>query len=438
MDNKSIIDSGYDRIRSAAGWLALSPVILFLILYVAVSLILDDFYSMPVSVALLISSAWAVITMRGRPLAKRIEVFSRAAGHANILYMIWIFILAGAFASMAGETGAVEATVSIALRSVPSGLVVPMLFLAACFISLSIGTSVGTVVALTPLASGIASAAGAPVPFYVAVILGGAFFGDNLSFISDTTIAATRSQECGMADKFKANIWLALPAALITTAIYMLTGPDTGAVSLPQEKEWTLVIPYLVVIGTAIAGINVTIVLSLGILATLALGALHGHTPLSLAGAAGSGIAGMGGLIIITLLAAGMLGVIKSTGGIRFLIQSLTSRVSGKRGVQTVITLLVAAVNLCTANNTVAIITVGGISRDISQRFGIDPRKTASLLDSTSCIVQCMIPYGAQTLLATSLAGISPAAPFPYLYYPWALAVMTALSIIFLFPKRLN
>lgn len=438
MDNKSIIDSGYDRIRSAAGWLALSPVILFLILYVAVSLILDDFYSMPVSVALLISSAWSVITMRGRPLAKRIEVFSRAAGHANILYMIWIFILAGAFASMAGETGAVEATVSIALRSVPSGLVVPMLFLAACFISLSIGTSVGTVVALTPLASGIASAAGAPVPFYVAVILGGAFFGDNLSFISDTTIAATRSQECGMADKFKANIWLALPAALITTAIYMLTGPDTGAVSLPQEKEWTLVIPYLVVIGTAIAGINVTIVLSLGILATLALGALHGHTPLSLAGAAGSGIAGMGGLIIITLLAAGMLGVIKSTGGIRFLIQSLTSRVSGKRGVQTVITLLVAAVNLCTANNTVAIITVGGISRDISQRFGIDPRKTASLLDSTSCIVQCMIPYGAQTLLATSLAGISPAAPFPYLYYPWALAVMTALSIIFLFPKRLN
>lgn len=438
MDNKSIIDSGYDRIRSAAGWLALSPVILFLILYVAVSLILDDFYSMPVSVALLISSAWAVITMRGRPLAKRIEVFSRAAGHANILYMIWIFILAGAFASMAGEIGSVEATVSIALRSVPSGLVVPMLFLTACFISLSIGTSVGTVVALTPLASGIASAAGAPVPFYVAVILGGAFFGDNLSFISDTTIAATRSQECGMADKFKANIWLALPAALITTAIYMLTGPDTGAVSLPQEKEWTLVIPYLVVIGTVIAGINVTIVLSLGILATLALGALHGHTPLSLAGAAGSGIAGMGGLIIITLLAAGMLGVIKSTGGIRFLLQSLTSRVSGKRGAQTVITLLVAAVNLCTANNTVAIITVGGISRDISQRFGIDPRKTASLLDSTSCIVQCMIPYGAQTLLATSLAGISPAAPFPYLYYPWALAVMTALSIIFLFPKRLN
>lgn len=438
MDNKSIIDSGYDRIRPAAGWLALSPVILFLILYVAVSLILDDFYSMPVSVALLISSAWAVITMRGRPLVKRIEVFSRAAGHANILYMIWIFILAGAFAAMAGEIGAVEATVSIALRSVPSGLVVPMLFLAACFISLSIGTSVGTVVALTPLASGIASAAGAPVPFYVAVILGGAFFGDNLSFISDTTIAATRSQECGMADKFKANIWLALPAALITAAIYMLTGHDTGPVSLPLEKDWTLVIPYLVVIGTAIAGINVTLVLSLGILATLALGALHGHTPLSLAGAAGSGIASMGDLIIITLLAAGMLGIIKSSGGIRFLLQSLTSRVSGRRGAQTVITLLVATVNLCTANNTVAIITVGGISRDISQRFGIDPRKTASLLDSTSCIVQCLIPYGAQTLLATSLAGISPAAPFPYLYYPWALAAMTALSIIFLFPKRLN
>ncbi len=430
--------SGGDEVSSPQGWLALSPIVLFLVLYVAVSIILDDFYKMPIAVALLIASAWAIIISRGKPLLKRIEIFSRAAGHSNILYMIWVFILAGAFAAMAKDIGAVEATVSLALHAFPPGFVVPMLFFAACFISLSIGTSVGTVVALAPLATEIATASDASVAFYVAVVLGGAFFGDNLSFISDTTIAATRSQECNMADKFKANIWIALPAALVTLGIYIMTGLDTHAVELPASKNWTLIIPYLVVLGTAIAGINVTAVLSLGIISAVILGLTTGLSLTDLASSAGAGIDGMGNLIIITLLAAGMLGMIKNAGGITFILQSLTRHVSGRRGGQAVITVLVAVVNMCTANNTVAIITVGGISRDISQRFGIDPRKTASLLDTTSCIVQCLIPYGAQTLLATSLAGISPAAPFPYLYYPWALAGMTALSIIFLFPRRLN
>lgn len=430
--------SGGDEVSSPQGWLALSPIVLFLVLYVAVSIILDDFYKMPIAVALLIASAWAIIISRGKPLLKRIEIFSRAAGHSNILYMIWVFILAGAFAAMAKDIGAVEATVSLALHAFPPGFVVPMLFFAACFISLSIGTSVGTVVALAPLATEIATASDASVAFYVAVVLGGAFFGDNLSFISDTTIAATRSQECNMADKFKANIWIALPAALITLGIYIMTGLDTHAVELPESKNWTLIIPYLVVLGTAIAGINVTAVLSLGIISAVILGLTTGLSLTDLASSAGAGIDGMGNLIIITLLAAGMLGMIKNAGGITFILQSLTRHVSGRRGGQAVITVLVAVVNLCTANNTVAIITVGGISRDISQRFGIDPRKTASLLDTTSCIVQCLIPYGAQTLLATSLAGISPAAPFPYLYYPWTLAAMTTLSIIFLFPRRLN
>lgn len=427
-----------DEVSSPQGWLALSPIVLFLVLYVAVSIILDDFYKMPIAVALLIASAWAIIISRGKPLLKRIEIFSRAAGHSNILYMIWVFILAGAFAAMAKDIGAVKATVSLALHAFPPGFVVPMLFFAACFISLSIGTSVGTVVALAPLATEIATASDASVAFYVAVVLGGAFFGDNLSFISDTTIAATRSQECNMADKFKANIWIALPAALITLGIYIMTGLDTHTVELPESKNWTLIIPYLVVLGTAIAGINVTAVLSLGIISAVILGLTTGLSLTDLASSAGAGIDGMGNLIIITLLAAGMLGMIKNAGGITFILQSLTRHVSGRRGGQAVITVLVAVVNMCTANNTVAIITVGGISRDISQRFGIDPRKTASLLDTTSCIVQCLIPYGAQTLLATSLAGISPAAPFPYLYYPWALAGMTALSIIFLFPRRLN
>ncbi len=442
MKNRNgIIETDNDVMQVSArrGWLALSPVVVFLLLYMAVSIILDDFYKMPVSVALMLSSMWAIVIYRGRPLLQRIEDFSRSAGHANILYMIWVFILAGAFAAIAKESGSVMATVNLALRVFPPAFVVPMVFFAACFISLSIGTSVGTVVALTPLAVEIAETAGGSVPFFVAVVLGGAFFGDNLSFISDTTIAATRSQGCDMSDKFKANLWIALPAAVITLMLYVILGAGVNDnVALPSDTDWWLILPYLTVIVTAVMGINVTIVLTLGIICSVVMGLVQGFTLVDLASFAGDGIAGMGDLIIITLLAAGMLGIVKRAGGIAFILQGLTRRIHGCRGAQSIIAILVAIVNLCTANNTVAIITVGSISRDISRRYGIDPRKAASLLDSTSCIVQCLIPYGAQTLLASGMAGISPGAPFPYLYYPWALGVMVILSIIFLFPKKLN
>lgn len=432
-------DNDVMQIPARRGWLALSPVVVFLLLYMAVSIILDDFYKMPISVALMLSSMWAIVIYRGRPLLQRIEDFSRSAGHANILYMIWVFILAGAFAAIAKESGSVMATVNLALRVFPPAFVVPMVFFAACFISLSIGTSVGTVVALTPLTVEIAETAGGSVPFFVAVVLGGAFFGDNLSFISDTTIAATRSQGCDMSDKFKANLWIALPAAVITLMLYVILGAEVNDnVVLPSDTDWWLILPYLTVIVTAVMGINVTIVLTLGIICSVVMGLVQGVTLVDLASFAGDGIAGMGDLIIITLLAAGMLGIVKRAGGIAFILQGLTRRIHGCRGAQSIIAILVAIVNLCTANNTVAIITVGSISRDISRRYGIDPRKAASLLDSTSCIVQCLIPYGAQTLLASGMAGISPGAPFPYLYYPWALGVMVILSIIFLFPKKLN
>ncbi|MDE6134462.1 MAG: Na+/H+ antiporter NhaC family protein [Muribaculaceae bacterium] len=412
------------------GLLALSPVAVFLISYVAVSAWIGDFYSMPVSVSLVLASVWAIVIYRDCPLPGRIEVFSRSAGHVNILYMIWIFILAGAFASLARELGAVEATVNLALRIFPREYIAPMMFVAACFISLSIGTSVGTVVALTPLAVDMASAAGMPVPFYVAVILGGAFFGDNLSFISDTTIAATRSQEVGMRDKFRANLAIVLPAAIVTLALYVVMGQGVPHIAEPSATDWWLMTPYLVVIATAVMGINVTVVLTCGIVTAIALGLFRGVGLLEMARHAGAGIDSMGELITVTLLAAGMLGIIKEAGGIRFLLSALTARVSGTRGAQAVIAVLVGLVNLCTANNTVAIITVGSIARDISSRYGIDRRKSASILDTASCIVQCLIPYGAQTLLATGLAGISPAAPWPYLYYPWALGIALGLSII--------
>lgn len=411
--------------------MGISPVIIFLLLYVVVSVVIGDFYRMPFSVALLCASVWAIATYKGR-LTERIEVFSRAAGHANIIYMIWIFILAGAFAAIAKEIGAVNATVDLILRLLPAGLIVPGIFVASCFISLAVGTSVGTVVALTPLATEIAGASGGSTAFMVAVVLGGAFFGDNLSFISDTTIAATRTQGCEMADKFRANVWLAVPAALVTLAFYMIETPefavpDSGA---PAQSVW-LVLPYMIVIVTAIVRMNVNIVLSLGIVASLVIGIAQGHHMLDLCGFMGSGIDGMGGLIVITLMSAGMLGVVKASGGITWLLQVLTARVKGTRGAQFCIALLVSLVNLCTANNTVAIIIVGSMSKEIARRYGVSASKTASLLDTCSCIIQCLIPYGAQTLLACSLSGLSPAEPFAYLYYPWALAVMV-IAYIFL------
>lgn len=419
------------EISTRRGLLGLSPVIVFLLLYVVVSVIAGDFYAMPFAVALLVASAWAVVISRGT-LAERLEVFSRAAGHSNIIYMIWIFILAGAFAALAREIGAVDATVALTLRLLPAQMLVPGMFVAACFISLAVGTSVGTVVALAPLAAEIAPGAGVSVAFMTAVVLGGAFFGDNLSFISDTTIAATRSQGCDMADKFRANILIALPAALVTLAVYvaMSYGLAEEAVQTPPDASPWLVLPYAVVIVTALLRVNVTVVLSLGTVTAFVMGLWKGFGPLQLCGFMGTGIDGMGALIVITLMSAGMLGLVKTCGGIEWLLQSLTRGIKGMCGAEGCVAVLVGLVNLCTANNTVAIITVGSLSRELARRFGIRPRKCASLLDTCSCVVQCLIPYGAQTLLATSLAGISPAAPFPYLYYPWALIVCVAVSVI--------
>ena len=419
------------HIRTSQGLFALSPVIVFLVLYLAVSIILDDFYKMPITVALLASSVWSIFTYRHRSLHERIETFSREAGTGNILYMIWIFVLAGAFANLADKIGAIEATVAITMNWLPPELIIPGIFVAACFISTSIGTSVGTVVALTPLAVDFANSVGGYVPFFVAVVLGGAFFGDNLSFISDTTIAATRTQKCKMNEKLKANFLIVLPAAFITLAIYMF-GDFIAISNMPvQEVNAWLILPYLIIIILAIAGVNVTVTLLCGIFSAILIAVSSGASDIiPLLGFMGEGIDSMGNLIIITLLTGGMLGIIKATGGITFLLQTISGFVKGPRGGQAAIAMLVGTVNLCTANNTLAILTVGSLSREISKKYDISPRKSASLLDTASCIVQCLIPYGAQTLLATALAGIPPSSPWPYLYYPWLLLITTSISII--------
>jgi Na+/H+ antiporter NhaC len=407
-----------------------------MIVYLAGSLIAGDFYKLPLTVAFLIASAYAICITPKLKLKERINIFSRGAGNENIMLMVWIFVLAGAFANIADQMGAIDATVNLTLHILPSGLLLPGLFLAACFISLSIGTSVGTVVALTPVAVGIAEQTGCTLPLIVAVVVGGAFFGDNLSFISDTTIVATQTQGCKMNDKFKANIWLALPAAIIVFVLYIFLGKEIQAPQDIQLLAWYKVIPYLSVLVLAIAGVNVLVVLLVGILLAGTIGMLSGSFGLMDAmGAMGQGIMGMSELIIVTLLAGGMLALIRHNGGIDYLIHALTMRINGKRGAKFTIASLVILADLCTANNTIALVTVGPMAREIAEKYGIDKRISASLLDTFSCFAQGLIPYGAQLLMAAGLANITPFDIIGYLYYPIALGVMAALGILFDFPK---
>ena len=416
---------------------ALSPLLVFLCLYLVTSLIVNDFYKVPITVAFLISSVYAICITKGLPLNDRIMQFSVGASNKNILLMIWIFILAGAFAQSAKDIGSIDDTVNLTLQLLPENLLLAGIFLAACFISLSIGTSVGTIVALVPVVAGIAEKTELSMPFMTAIVVGGAFFGDNLSFISDTTIAATRTQGCAMRDKFRANFLIVLPAALLVLAWYIYRGLDISIVNETQQVEWIKVIPYIIVLLTAFFGLNVTIVLLLGILSTSIVGIATGSiTFFDWFSSMGTGISGMGELIIVTLLAGGMLELIRFNGGVDYILQTLTRRINGKRGAEFCIAALVSIANICTANNTIAIITVGPLVRDIANRYKIDNRKSASILDTFSCAIQGIIPYGAQLLIAAKLAVLSPLSIIEYLYYPITIGIMATISIILRYPKR--
>lgn len=427
--------------KRKGGWWALSPLAVFLCLYLVTSLIVNDFYKVPITVAFLLSSCYAIALTRGLSLEKRVYQFSVGASNKNIILMIWIFILAGAFAQSAKQMGAIDATVNLTLSILPDNLLLAGIFIAACFISLSIGTSVGTIVALTPVAIGLAEKTGIDLPYMVAIVVGGSFFGDNLSFISDTTIASTKTQDCVMRDKFRVNFMIVVPAVLVVLCIYIFQGLSISAPAQTQAIEWIKVIPYLIVLGTAVAGVNVMLVLLLGILSTGIIGIITSGTDISTAffdwfGAMGTGITGMGELIIITLLAGGMLETIRYNGGIDFIISRLTRHVKGKRGAELSIAALVSIANLCTANNTIAIITTGPIAKDIAQRFHLDRRKTASILDTFSCLIQGIIPYGAQLLIAAGLAGISPISIIGSLYYPFTMGICALLAILVRYPRK--
>jgi len=431
--NKTKINS---NTKQPSLW-ALSPLLVFLCLYLVVSLIVNDFYKVPITVAFLISSVFAICITKGLSLNERVMQYSQGAANKNVMLMIWIFVLAGAFAQSAKDIGAIDATVNLTLQLLPGNLLLAGFFLAACFISLSIGTSVGTVVALVPVIAGIAEKTGMDMAFMTAIVVGGAFFGDNLSFISDTTIAATRTQGCAMRDKFKVNFRIVLPAALVVLGYYIYRG---FGMDVPPESytiEWVKVLPYLVVLVTAFMGFNVALVLLLGIIATGVVGLCTGSIGIfDWFGSLGTGMSGMGELIIITLMAGGMLELIRFNGGVDYIIQVLTRKINGKKGAEICIGALVAIANVCTANNTIAIITVGPLANDIATKYGVDKRKSASILDTFSCVIQGIIPYGAQMLMAAKLASISPLNIIEYLYYPMGIFIMAMFSILARWPKK--
>jgi Na+/H+ antiporter NhaC len=426
------------------GLLALSPLLVFLCVYLGSSIIAQDFYAVPMSFSFLIASIYALCITKGG-LKSRLQAFSKGACEKNILLMIAIFILAGIFAATAKKMGAIDAIVNISIRMLPGNLLYAGLFLASCFISMSIGTSVGTIVALVPIAAGIADQLAATgdgsflysTPFITAIIVGGAFFGDNLSFISDTTIAATRTQGCSMSDKFKVNFRIVAPAALIVSLVYIFLGEQANAVTENIASRWALLLPYLLVIVLALTGVNVLAVLAIGILANAVIGMGAGAISLQEFGiAATDGMFGMADLIAVTLLAGGMLELIRIGGGLDYIINLITHKINSKRGAELSIAALVSFANICTANNTIAIISVGGIAKNIAARFGIDPRKSASLLDTFSCLVQGFLPYGAQLLLASQLAGTTPLSIAQYLYYPLLVGACAFMAILFRLPRK--
>lgn len=432
-------------ISNKKGLRALSPLFLLLALIVIIIVMSLSGTSidgksvpvMPLTVAFLIASIYAVAMSGDMPLKKRIDTYSKGAGASDLLLMLWIYVLAGAFAASAKAIGSIDTTVNLTLSVLPSNLILPGLFLAACFISISIGTSVGTVVALVPIAAGIATQTGSNIALITAIVVGGAYFGDNLSFISDTTVVATQTQHCKMSDKFRVNVMIVAPAALIILIVYAILGVNVQAPTHVGEVSFIKVLPYLVVLITAICGMNVMVVLSLGIVLCGIIGLFAGD--FGLFGwflNMNTGIIGMGEMVIIAMMAGGMLGMIKRNGGIDYIIQKLTAHVNTRRGAELSIAALVSLVNICTANNTIAILTVGGISQQIGDRFGVDNRKAASILDTFSCCIQGILPYGVQILLAAGLSGQSPIDILPYLYYPFAIGIAALVAILIRYPKK--
>lgn len=416
----------------------LLPLIVFLLLFVGTGLLTGNFDNMPLLVAFMISAGFALmLNKKGEKLSltEKVDIFMEGGGESTIVLLVVIFLLAGAFYSVADAMGAVSSTVNLGLDILPKSIILPGIFIIGCIISFAMGTSMGTVTALAPIAIGVASQAGISLPLVLGTVVGGAMFGDNLSFVSDTTIAATRTQGVELRDKFKMNLMIVLPAVILTILILLIIPVGNASV---QVGEYTLVnvLPYLAVIVSALFGLNVMVVLVIGILTGSVIGLTAGSfTLVELLGFIQRGMGWMQNLAIIAMIIGGIVELMKHYGGIDYLLETVTRRIKSKKGGEGGIAVLVSLVDIATANNTISIVTAGPLAKDISKEYGIDPKRTASLLDIFSSGFQGLLPYGGQLLVIGGLAEISPIQITPFCFYPLLILIFGILAIIFGIPN---
>ncbi|EKS35033.1 Na+/H+ antiporter NhaC family protein [Staphylococcus epidermidis] len=426
------------EMKNGNAW-ALIPLLLFVLLFLGVGIISGDFTTMPLNVAITITVIVALLMNRKETFAKKVEVFTKSAGHSNIILMMLIFILAGAFSTTAEKMGGVSSTVNLGLSLIPQNLIIVGLFIICMFVSISMGTSVGTVAAIAPVGFGFAQATDVPAALAMATVVGGAMFGDNLSMISDTTIAAVRTQKTKMSDKFKVNFKIVLPGAIITIIILFFL---TNGITIDHTKNYDYnlikVIPYLLVLILALVGINVIIVLIGGTVLAGIIGLIDGSFGWNgLLNAISKGIIGMEDIAMIALLIGGLVGIIQHNGGIDWLLNFVRSKVKSKRGAELGIASLVSAADISTANNTISIIMAGPLAKNIADEYDVDPRKSASILDIFGGCFQGLLPYSPQVISAAGVAGISPFLMLQYSIYPILLGVCGLVAIILRVP-RLN
>jgi len=413
--------------------IALLPIGVFLIIFLGAGIVFKDFYAMPAIVAFLIALFVAFLQNKELSFNKKIEVIAKGVGEENIITMSLIFLCAGGFSGAVTAAGGVDSTVNLGLSLIPAHFAVAGLFLIGCFISVSMGTSMGTIAALAPIAVGISEKTGFALSICIGAVVCGAMFGDNLSMISDTTIAAVKTQGCEMKDKFKANFFIVLPAAIITVLIFWFVTRNMNF-HLEENLSYSLweVLPYMVVLLGALIGINVFVVLISGIVISLIVGVSMGHIALSeMFQVVGNGVTSMYDITVISIIVACIVSLVKEHGGIQFILNLIKSKINGRRGAEFGIALLALFVDTCTANNTVAIVMTGPIAKEISEEFDVDPRRSASLLDMFTSVGQGIIPYGAQLLSAATLTGLTPLQIIPNLYYPLLMGVCGVLAIIF-------
>ena len=420
------------RERKGNPW-ALLPIGVFLLIFIGAGILFRDFYSMPAIVGFLIALVVAFVQNRKVGFQEKVAIISKGIGDENIVTMCLIFLAAGAFSGAVRAAGGVESTVNLGLSIIPPSVAVVGLFIIGCFISVSMGTSVGTITAMAPIGVGIAEKTGIGLPICMGAIVCGAMFGDNLSMISDTTIAAVRTQGCEMKDKFRENFLIVLPAAIITGILFFLiTRGNMASIEGGLDYQLVRVLPYLVVLAGALIGINVFLVLIAGTVLSLIVGIGTGAFQISeMFQKMGEGVTSMYDITVISIIVAAIVALVKEDGGIEYILNVIKKRISGSKGGEFGISLLVLLVDCCTANNTVAIVMAGPIAKEISEEFHVSPKRSASLLDIFGSVGQGLIPYGAQLLAAAGLAGITPVAIMPYLYYPILMGISAVCFILF-------